>query len=233
MKRSITTLFAVAALTACSGSGTSSESETDAASTGSETTDPGSTSMATSGTTDAETTATPETDSDPTTQGTTTEGPDTDTAAESSTGEATEGTTTGGMEDVTIQGSWLSEGDNVAPLLVDLANTVSIAATFDEMTFTVVSTDADGQEVEQAGVYVVEPTEFGNIMEITLEQSSPQTITAEGIFEIDNSTNPPTMRYEVVQTVPSVGAQQPTAEGGFGATALGSDLTQVFVWQDA
>lgn len=233
MKRSISTLFTVVALSACSGSGTSSDTtDTDPAVTDTETTGQGSTGTSGDPTSGGETTdPSAETTADPT-EGTT--GGETDTAAETTSGDPTEGTTgtTGGSEDVTIVGEWLSEGKNVAPLLVQLTGAASITATFEDMTFEVLTVDTDGQEVSQAGVYVVETTDFGNIMEITLEQSMPQTITAEGIFEIDNSTNPPTMRYEVVQTVPSVGAEVPTAEGGFGATNLGSDLTQVFVWQE-
>ncbi len=68
-------------------------------------------------------------------------------------------------------------------------------------------------------------------MNITLEQSAPSVITSQGIYEIDNSVSPAILRYEVVQTSPSVGAQMPTPELGFGGTGLGADLTQVFVRQ--
>lgn len=229
-KRTILALLLSATAAACSGSGTST---TDRAS---DTEDDTATSGPSSSTTDdAETGGTSSTPG----TGATTDDPagttmaDSGTAADS-TGDPAETdaeTETTAGEDVTIVGTWLSEGKNVAPLLVELAAVDSITATFEDSPFTVLTTDTDGQEVEQTGVYIVEDTEFGELKTITLEQSTPQSITVEGIFEIDNSTSPPTMRYEVVQTIPSVGAEAPTAEGGFGSTGLGSDLTQVFVWQ--
>lgn len=234
MKRTILALFTTVALTACSGSGTSTtdrESETDDTSADTETTD----TPTSGGTTETPTTGAETTDG-PTTGGTTddaTTDAETDTAADT-TGDPTEGETgtTTGMDDVTIVGNWLSEGDNVAPILVQLANTASIAATFEDMSYDVLTTDGDGQEVQFSGVYTVEASGTGNIMNITLEQSAPSVITSQGIYEIDNSTNPPTMTYEVVQTIPDIAAELPTAEAGFGGTNLGADLTQVFVWQE-
>lgn len=233
MKRTTLALLTTVSLVACSGSGTSTTdraTETDgdtAADTDADT--------PTSGTTDAPTTDTPTTDT-PTTEGETddpsdgtTTGDATDT--DESAGE-TDDETTGGAEDVTIVGTWLSEGKNVAPILVQLAGTVSLTATFEDTAYDVLTVDMDGQEVSFTGVYTVEESGVDGIMNITLEQSTPQTITSEGIYAIDNSTNPPTLRYEVVQTVPDIGAEAPTAELGFGGTNLGSDLTQVFVWQE-
>lgn len=135
------------------------------------------------------------------------------------------------VQPATLAGNWLSEGSDVAPLLVELTNAVSITATFTEDTFTVWTTDGDGQEVNQTGVYTAEPSGVGEIYNIVLEQTTPQSITVEGIYEIDNSVSPAIMRYEVVQTSPSVGAQEPTAELGFGGTTYGDDLTQIFVRQ--
>lgn len=134
-------------------------------------------------------------------------------------------------EEVTFEGSWLSEGDNLAPLLVDLTGAVSISATFGAQAFTVDTIDDQGQMVQQVGVYTATPSGVGEIYEITLEQTMPQAVTVEGIFEIDDSVSPAILRYEVVQTEPSVGAVAPTAEGGFGSTSFGSDLTQIFVRQ--
>jgi hypothetical protein len=132
---------------------------------------------------------------------------------------------------VTIVGAWLSEGDNLAPILVELVGAESIDAVFTDDTFTVTTLDDQGAMTVQAGVYTSSPSGVGEIFEITLEQTSPSAVTVEGIYEIDNSVQPPTMRYEVVQTIPDVGAAPPTAEGGFGSTANGSDLTQVYVRQ--
>ena len=134
-------------------------------------------------------------------------------------------------EPVTLEGVWVSSGMDVAPLLVELTGAVEITATFTPDTFTVHTLDNQGQEVSQSGVYTAEPVGTDGLYAITLEQTTPQAITAEGIYQIDNTTNPPILRYEVVQTIPSVGAEPPTPDKGFGGTNLGDDLTQIFVRQ--
>ena len=136
-----------------------------------------------------------------------------------------------GPTEVALPGTWVSAGADVAPLLVELTGAQSITATFEDQAFVVVTIDDQGQEVTQSGVYTATPSGFGNIFDIVLEQSSPAAVTAEGIFEIDTSVEPPIMRYEIVQTMPSVGAIAPTAEGGFGSTSYGDDLTQHYVRQ--
>jgi hypothetical protein len=133
-----------------------------------------------------------------------------------------------GGEEVTFEGVWLSEGEDIAPILVELTHAVSIHATFGDDAFTVVTVDDQGQEVQQLGVYTNEPSGVGDIWNITLQQTMPSAITVEGIWEIDDSVTPAVLRYEVVQTMPSVGAMAPTAEAGFGGTSYGSDLTQIF-----
>ncbi|MFO0634591.1 MAG: hypothetical protein U0168_17245 [Nannocystaceae bacterium] len=159
-----------------------------------------------------------------------------DTSDTAVDGGADAGSDSGGADDtaaqpVTLEGAWLSEGDDIAPLLVELTGATSITATFGPQAFTVVTIDDQGQQVQQVGVYTATPSGVGEIFDITLEQTMPQAITVEGIFEIDDSVSPAVLRYEVVQTEPSVGAVAPTAEAGFGATSLGPDLTQVFVRQ--
>jgi hypothetical protein len=243
MKRSLIILAVASSLAACSGSGTSttargSDTEGDDSMSSNSNGDSDSDSESdTSDPTNNSSDPTNDTNDDGSTGETGDPGDETDGPGETDTSDPTDPTdptsddTTAGMDPVTIEGTWLSEGENVAPLLVELTNAVSISATFTSNTFTVTTVDGDGQEVSQNGVWIAEETEFGDIMAITLEQSVPQSITVEGIYEIDNSTNPPTMRYEVVQTVPSVGAQVPTPELGFGGTNLGADLTQIFIWQ--
>ncbi len=219
-------LFASVAL-ACSGSGVSTTARGDAgdesgAADGDGGADGG-------GTDDGET---------PMTGGASADAGDGETGTPPATDDGTPDPTTGddsaGVtcdEPVDIQGVWVSEGDDVAPLLVDLTNAVSITGTFSADTFTVLTIDGDGQMVNQSGVYTIEASGVGDIFNITLEQASPQPVTAEGIFAIDNSVCPQIMQYEVVQTSPSVGAQAPTAELGFGGTSLGAELTQTFVRQ--
>jgi hypothetical protein len=54
-----------------------------------------------------------------------------------------------------------------------------------------------------------------------LNQTTPSTLTAEGIFEVSADNN--SMNYEVAQTEPSVaGVTPPTPTGGFGSTSSGA-----------
>jgi hypothetical protein len=154
-----------------------------------------------------------------------------DSASDSGSDDDGPGTDSGDPGDVSLEGTWVSEGADIAPLLAELTGAQRIDASFTADTFTVMTLDAEGQMVEQTGVYSDGASGFGGIMEITLEQSTPTAVTAEGIYEVDTSVDPPILRYEIVQTMPSVGAVPPTAEGGFGSTAYGSDLTQIFVRQ--
>lgn len=142
-----------------------------------------------------------------------------------------DGADDGPPAEVDLPGSWLSEGDLVAPLLVELTGAQSITAVFGDNTFTVTTIDDQGQEVVQAGVYTTTASGVGDIYDIVLEQSTPAAVTAEGIFEIDDTVSPAVLRYEIVQTEPSVGAIAPTAAGGFGSTSYGDDLTQIYLRQ--
>jgi hypothetical protein len=229
MRRTFATFVLLA--TACSGSGVSTTARTTADSIG----EAGSDSAASAdGGADSAPDADADADADSGDPGTS------DGADSASTASATGADTTPAESDsgadtmpeaVGLQGAWLSEGENLSPLLVMLTHAVSIDATFGPNTFNVDTVDDQGQMVTQLGVYTAEPSGVGNIYNITLEQNMPQAITVEGIFEVDNTVNPPIMRYEVVQTEPSVGAVAPTAEGGFGSTSFGDDLTQIFVRQ--
>ena len=65
-----------------------------------------------------------------------------------------------------------------------------------------------------------------------MNQSTPSAVTSEGIFEITKVGEGYTMRYEVVQTEPDIGATPPTATAGFGSSnggALGQMNIQKFV----
>ncbi len=127
-----------------------------------------------------------------------------------------------------LVGNWISEGENVAPLLIDF-NIAKIIADFDENgTYVVESYDPDDVMTELVGTYVMEESEVEDIWNITLSQSSPTSLTSEGIFQIIETDNGREMRYEVVQTDPSLGFAPPTAEEGFGSTG-GGDLGETNV----
>lgn len=213
------------ATAACSGGGdstTAAETVADTSSTGPgetsppQDTDPGETD---SPTTDASTTAA------------TGDTGDTD-SAETTTGDTMGDTTAGDCTEVGLAGEWLSEGENVAPLLVDLAGLVSVHASFEEVTFEVSSTDTEGTMGQQSGTYTTELCPGSETKyRIVLDQTVPNAILAEGIFEIDGCEDPAVMRYEVIQTQPDVGAVAPTCDDDFGTGNFGADNIQIFVRQ--
>jgi len=220
------------AITGCSGGGESTTAAETAAETGSTSTPAETdTTPAQTDTTPAETDTTPaETDTAPTTTGET--DPGETTAADTTAGEETTAGTTGGCPEVSIVGEWLSEGDNVAPLLVNVLMIESIQAIFDEATFEVNSTNTEGQTGQQLGTWTSELCPGSETKyRIVLEQTAPNAITVEGIYEIDGCMDPAVMRYEVIQTQPDLGAAAPTCDDDFGTGQFGADNIQVFVRQ--
>ncbi|WP_456407700.1 hypothetical protein [Caldithrix abyssi] len=135
-------------------------------------------------------------------------------------------------EQLPIVGSWLSEGQNVAPLLLALG-IVKIEAQFnDDNTYTVVSYDTSNAMVTYEGTYTAEESSVDDIYNITINQSKPTALTSVGIFMVDDTKDPREMTYEIVQTQPDIGATPPTAEAGFGSTnggALGTWNVQKYV----
>lgn len=130
-----------------------------------------------------------------------------------------------GDDPTAIHGTWVSEGDDVAPGLTELGFD-DIEATFNANGTYVVNSMFGDIPVEQTGTYTTVASSVGDIRTITLTQQTPNTLTSRGIYEIDGNT----MRYEVVDV--SQGTP-PTPEGGFGSTVAGDDpaghWTQTFV----
>ncbi len=132
-----------------------------------------------------------------------------------------------------IVGNWVSEGTNVAPLLVQYFDITRITAEFNENgSYLVKSYTSEDVETTYSGVYTQTKSGVGEIWNIELIQSVPSAVTSEGIFEITvNPGAPRELTYEVVQTNPAVGTA-PTAEAGFGSSnggALGEANVQKFV----
>jgi len=131
--------------------------------------------------------------------------------------------------EVGIQGEWQSSGDNVALILVNLFGTDSIYADFrTDFTYLVEQYDTSGAKLTLEGTYTQKESSVADIWEITVEQSSPTALTSEGIFEVNGNT----MRYEIAQTSPDIGAVPPTAAGGFGSTnggAFGDTNIQTYI----
>lgn len=132
--------------------------------------------------------------------------------------------------DYGITGEWYSSGSNVAPLLAYFLID-SIYAKFEANNTYLVESYASGAKTTYTGTFTQEKSGIGNIWNIVLNQSAPTAITSEGIFEITAANGGYTMKYEVVQTEPSLGTA-PTAEAGFGSSSggtLGTMNIQTFV----
>lgn len=134
-----------------------------------------------------------------------------------------------------IVGEWQSSGSNVAVLLKTYFKVDSIYAKFNENNTYLVESFASGTKTTYTGVYTQTKPATGTIWNIKLEQSSPTAVTSEGIFEITQDATVKTkytLKYEVVQTTPSIGATAPTATAGFGSSSggtLGTMNVQTFV----
>lgn len=141
--------------------------------------------------------------------------------------------------DVVLQlvGTWLSEGANVAPGLVQLFGTTRVDATFEANgTYEVLELRGAEDEEDYSGTYEVEVSDFedenGNpIYTITLNQALPTPLTSQGIYAFGNDGE--SLRYEVIQTQPEIQGFTPaTAEAGFGSTAFnGTPLAATWIQQ--
>lgn len=119
-----------------------------------------------------------------------------------------------------IVGEWYSSKTNVAPLLAYF-KVDSIYANFkDNNTYHVESFNA-GAKTTYEGTYAQTKPATGTIWIIVLHQSTPTAVTSEGMFQITAATSGFTMKYEVVQTEPSLGTP-PTPAAGFGSTSGGA-----------
>ncbi|NVO09590.1 MAG: hypothetical protein HXX16_06485 [Bacteroidales bacterium] len=116
-----------------------------------------------------------------------------------------------------IVGKWYSSRTNIAPGLANYCD--SIYAEFkSDFTYTVKSYKTGSLTTMTGTFSQVKPT-TGTIWAITVNQSTPTTLTSTGIFEIDATTTPFSMKYEVIQVQPVItGFSAPTVEGGFGST---------------
>lgn len=128
-----------------------------------------------------------------------------------------------------IVGSWTSEGVNVALLLYGPPfNIRKIVATFKaDGSYIVVQTDSSQTSLTLTGIYAVAegnaPAPKDKIRTITVNQGTPSSVTAEGIYEVTVDASTISMKYEIAQTEPPLaGVTKPTPTGGFGSTAGGA-----------
>ncbi len=132
-----------------------------------------------------------------------------------------------------VANSWVSEGDDVARKLADPPyRYVRIVATFQaDQSYTMAATDAEGEVFESSGDYVTKESTVPGIYRIMLFESYPNEIAYEGMYQIDTSTTPNVMQYEVVQVEPYAGLEPPDEQEGFGSTnggAYGDDFVQIY-----
>lgn len=90
-----------------------------------------------------------------------------------------------------------------------------------------------GAPIAFEGSYEMAKSEFDEIWEITLNQSSPASLMSEGIFKVFPAVQD-SMWYEVAQSDPAIaGVTPPTADAGFGSTsggAYGTANIQKYYW---
>ncbi len=127
-----------------------------------------------------------------------------------------------------IVGRWLSQGEDVAPLLSGPpASIVRIDTTFGaDGAYAVVSTNDDQQTVRFEGTYSVDPAT--DPARIVLRQAAPQAVRSEGLVRVAGGV----LTLEIAQTEPPLnGVSPPAADEGFGSTsggAFGRDNVQIF-----
>ncbi|MDR2126973.1 MAG: hypothetical protein LBP63_09110 [Prevotellaceae bacterium] len=119
-----------------------------------------------------------------------------------------------------LVGKWYSSGSNVAPLFIQYALADSAYIVFKNDNTYVGATFWQGARTSLSGTYTQTKSSVGNIWTILLHQTSPSSVTSEGIFEITKSGDTYLMKYEIVQTEPALGTA-PTPEGGFGSSSGG------------
>jgi hypothetical protein len=117
-------------------------------------------------------------------------------------------------------GEWVSGGDNVAPLFITYNLADSAYAKFNDNNTYYVETFLQGAKTILGGNFVQTKSSVGNIWTITLNQTTPSALTSEGIFDVTKTGGTYLMRYEIIQTEPSLGTA-PTPEGGFGSSSGG------------
>jgi hypothetical protein len=116
-------------------------------------------------------------------------------------------------------GTW--EAYDVSGVLAGLGVTGISAEFRGDQTYTVVS-EAGGAESTFEGTYTATLDEANGLYGIVLNQTVPNSLTSEGIFEV-YFASPDSMWYEVAQTNPAItGVTAPTTAAGFGSTSGGA-----------
>lgn len=118
-----------------------------------------------------------------------------------------------------LVGSWTAY--DVSAVLTSLGIT-AVTAEFSSNNSYVVTSEAAGAQTVLEGTYTIGDPNSEGIYSIVLNQSSPNSLTSEGIFKV-YAASPDSMWYEVAQTDPGItGVTPPTQEAGFGSTSGGA-----------
>lgn len=129
-----------------------------------------------------------------------------------------------GVPELSLVGQWVSEGEDLAPLLAGPGvNLVRLDADFRaDLTYTVHIVDVDDLTQDFSGRYTTASAGAG-LSTIVLEQDRPRPVTSVGIFKLEAAGGTWVLVYEVAQVAPPLnGVSPPTAALGFGSTSDGS-----------
>ena len=126
-----------------------------------------------------------------------------------------------------LYGTWVSEGDNLAPAFVDpdAASTISkVTATFSADGSYVVSAKVDGvaRAFDFEGTWTADmsTSPHGIVLNQATLNGAAKVLTSAGIWLVEAST----LTYEAIQTDPDAGCSPPTAAGGFGSTTCSPEV---------
>ncbi len=135
------------------------------------------------------------------------------------------------VNDIGIIGKWSAY--DISAILASLGYDDSLYASFYTDQSYKVTAFVGGAAQVLEGSYEMNKTEFDDIWEIALTQTSPFAVLSEGIFKVYPAAQD-SMWYEVAQVDPAIsGVTPPTADEGFGSTnggALGTMNVQKYYW---
>ena len=115
-----------------------------------------------------------------------------------------------------FESSWVSSGDNLAPVWKDLFSANKITAVFySDKTYQLTIENTDGQSIPMGGSYSLADSGVEGNWTLTLNQNLPDEKVFEGIIQAQDNY---VLKVEIVQTNPYINAIAPTPEGGLGST---------------
>lgn len=115
-----------------------------------------------------------------------------------------------------FEGSWISEGENLSSVWKELFMAKSIELVLDPgFVYTMTIADEEGKSEITSGTYSLADSGVKDIWTITLDQTSPDRKTYEGIIQAESNY---IVKLEMVQTEPYIHAIPPTPEEGLGST---------------